>query len=46
MNFLVNLTKDVRKPMGVIKLCWNEFLSKANDKNMMKTGGTGQIMLQ
>ena len=25
--------------MGVVKLCWNEFLSKANGKNMMKSGG-------
>ena len=31
--------------MGVVKLCWNEFLSKANDKNMMESEGTGQIML-
>ena len=25
--------------MGVVKLCWNEFLSKANDKNVIKSGG-------
>ena len=25
--------------MGVVKLCWNEFLSKANNKNVIKSGG-------
>ena len=25
--------------MGVVKLCWNEFLSKANDKNVNYSGG-------
>ena len=25
--------------MGVVKLCWNEFLSKANDKNVIYSGG-------
>ena len=25
--------------MGVVKLCWNEFLSKANDANVIKNGG-------
>ena len=39
MIFLVNLTKKVRKHMGVVKLCWNEFLSKANDANVIKSGG-------
>ena len=24
--------------MGVVKLCWNEFLSKANDKNVIYSG--------
>ena len=25
--------------MGVVKLCWNDFLSKVNDKNVIKSGG-------
>ena len=25
--------------MGVVKLCWNKFLSKANDANVIKSGG-------
>ena len=25
--------------MGVVKLCWNEFLSKANNKNVITSGG-------
>ena len=24
--------------MGVVKLCWNEFLSKANNENVIKSG--------
>ena len=38
MIFLVNLTKDMRKHMEVVKLCWNDFLSKANDKNVIYSG--------
>ena len=29
----------MRKHTGVVKLCWNEFLSKANDANVIKSGG-------
>ena len=25
--------------MGVVKLCWNEFLSKANNKKVINSGG-------
>ena len=25
--------------MGVVKLCWNEFLSKANTKKVINSGG-------
>ena len=38
MIFLVNLTKDMRKHMEVVKLCWNDFHSKANDKNVIYIG--------
>ena len=46
MIFLVNLIKKVTKHVGVVRLCWNEFLSKVNDKNMIKSGELGQIMLE
>ena len=39
MIFLVNLTKNVRKNRGVVKLCWNKFHSKENNKNVIKSGG-------
>ena len=25
--------------MDVVKVCWNDFFSKVNDKNMIKSGG-------
>ena len=31
--------------MGVVKLCWNEFLSKANETNVI-TNELGQIILE
>ena len=46
MIFLVNLIKKVTKHVGVVRLCWNEFQSKVNDKNMIKSGELGQIMLE
>ena len=36
----------MRKHMGVVKLCWNEFHSKANEKNVIKSGELGQIILE
>ena len=40
MIFLVNLTKKkVSKRRGVVKLCRNEFPSKANNQNVKKVGG-------
>ena len=35
MIFQVHQTKKGRKRRGVVKLCWNESLSKANDKNVI-----------
>ena len=31
--------KNVRKYMRVVKLCWNENLSKVKNKNVIKSGG-------
>ena len=45
MIFLVNLIKKVTKHVGVVRLCWNEFLSKENDKTVIKVWDLGQIML-
>ena len=40
MISLVNLTKQkVRKHNGVVRICWNEFLSEANNNKSDKQWG-------